>query len=411
MGGGGRGPATVSSFLDSGSASPTRPRRRYGRRSSPGSRGATASWTVEPRERFRDAVRDLVRPALGRLGWEARPGGLRPRSRASRRSDPHARDPRRRPRDAGHGARGRGAVARRRRWRADASVAAAAVEIVAFAGGQEEYRGVRARMQDAPTPQEQDRYRYALARFRDPASDGADCSRWRVRGDPLPGRAVPAGACRGEPRCRGDRVALRPRPLGRAVAALRGLQRDPPGAGRALAHRTRIRSADVQAFFAEHDIPQNRLSLLQAMERQRLLAALRERAAGELAARFGAEAWPSGSRGPDRLHILTGAPGSGKTAILEGLGGSVHTVGARAGGHRRAACHRRRRHLRSGSGAVRGAAAATIDRQASRRSALDGSSCAVRPRGARLRRVRGRVGRRSRRERRRRPAIPVSRQR
>jgi predicted ATPase len=28
----------------------------------------------------------------------------------------------------------------------------------------------------------------------------------------------------------------------------------------------------------------------------------------------------------DRLHILTGAPGSGKTAILEGLGDSVHTV-------------------------------------------------------------------------------------
>ena len=27
----------------------------------------------EPRERFRDAVRELVRPALGRLGWESRP--------------------------------------------------------------------------------------------------------------------------------------------------------------------------------------------------------------------------------------------------------------------------------------------------------------------------------------------------
>ena len=31
--------------------------------------------------------------------------------------------------------------------------------------------------------------------------------------------------------------------------------------------------------------------------------------------------------GADRLHILTGAPGSGKTAILEGLGDGVHTVG------------------------------------------------------------------------------------
>ena len=31
--------------------------------------------------------------------------------------------------------------------------------------------------------------------------------------------------------------------------------------------------------------------------------------------------------GADRLHILTGAPGSGKTAILQRLGDGVHTVG------------------------------------------------------------------------------------
>jgi predicted ATPase len=30
--------------------------------------------------------------------------------------------------------------------------------------------------------------------------------------------------------------------------------------------------------------------------------------------------------GADRLHILTGAPGSGKTAILDGLSDGVHTV-------------------------------------------------------------------------------------
>ena len=44
--------------------------------------------------------------------------------------------------------------------------------------------------------------------------------------------------------------------------------------------------ADVQAFFAEHDIPQGHLSLLQAMERQRLFAAMRERVSAELASRF-----------------------------------------------------------------------------------------------------------------------------
>jgi hypothetical protein len=44
--------------------------------------------------------------------------------------------------------------------------------------------------------------------------------------------------------------------------------------------------ADVQAFFAEHDIPQNHLTLVQAMERQRLFAALRQRVSAELATRF-----------------------------------------------------------------------------------------------------------------------------
>ena len=49
-------------------------------------------------------------------------------------------------------------------------VVAAAIEIVAFAGGPDEYDAYVARMQEAATPQEQERYRSALARFRDPAS-------------------------------------------------------------------------------------------------------------------------------------------------------------------------------------------------------------------------------------------------
>ena len=44
--------------------------------------------------------------------------------------------------------------------------------------------------------------------------------------------------------------------------------------------------AEVQTFFAEHDIPQNHRSLLQSLERQRMMSAMRERASGELAARF-----------------------------------------------------------------------------------------------------------------------------
>ena len=75
--------------------------------------GGRAAGTVPRRGPRTGAPR--ARPA--RMGDAAR--GLRPRPRAPRRSDPHARDPRGRPRDAGDGARGRGAVARRRRWRAE----------------------------------------------------------------------------------------------------------------------------------------------------------------------------------------------------------------------------------------------------------------------------------------------------
>src|SRR4029453_6143325 len=49
------------------------------------------------------------------------------------------------------------------------SVAAAAVDVVAFVGGPEDYEGFRMRAKDAPTPQEHDRYLYALTRFRDEA--------------------------------------------------------------------------------------------------------------------------------------------------------------------------------------------------------------------------------------------------
>jgi puromycin-sensitive aminopeptidase len=54
----------------------------------------------------------------------------------------------------------------------------------------------------------------------------------------------------------------------------------------ALSLTAREHVSEVQAFFGAHDIPQNRLSLVQWLEQQRLMAALRERAAPELAARF-----------------------------------------------------------------------------------------------------------------------------
>jgi hypothetical protein len=56
----------------------------------------------------------------------------------------------------------------------------------------------------------------------------------------------------------------------------------------ALSLTTPEEVADVQAFFAEHDIPQNQLTLAQGLERQRLMAALRQRATPDLEARFAA---------------------------------------------------------------------------------------------------------------------------
>jgi hypothetical protein len=57
-----------------------------------------------------------------------------------------------------------------------------------------------------------------------------------------------------------------------------------PAGARMLTRPTEVE--EVQAFFAEHDIPQNHLMMLQFLERQRVFAALRSRAEGELAARF-----------------------------------------------------------------------------------------------------------------------------
>jgi puromycin-sensitive aminopeptidase len=235
------------------------------------------------RDGFRDAVRELVRPALGLLGWD--PGaddtdldrelrGSLIRTLGILGDDPETQAM---AREAEALSRGGTAV--------DASVAAAAVEVVAFAGGVDDFDAFEARMLDAPTPQEQERYRGALARFRDPA---------------LMERLVAVAMS--------DRVRIQDAPfllaraeMNRDVGAIAWhyvrdhwddlIPRFAASNVIHLAHGARIQTApdlvaEIQAFFAEHDIPQNHLSLLQAMERQRVLAALRERASGELAARF-----------------------------------------------------------------------------------------------------------------------------
>jgi puromycin-sensitive aminopeptidase len=237
----------------------------------------------EPRERFRDFVRTLVRPTMDRLGWDPRPDdgeldrelrGELIRTLGILGDDPETQAM---AREAEGLSRSGGAV--------DASVAAAAVDVVAFAGGPDEFESFRARMHDAPTPQEQDRYRSALARFRDPA---------------LMERVL-ALAVSEEIRPQDAPFVLARAEMNRDLGAIAWHHvRDhwdelvPRFAASNVIHLavgTRTLTdpevvADVQAFFAEHDIPQNHRTLLQVLERQRLMTAMRERASGELAARF-----------------------------------------------------------------------------------------------------------------------------
>ena len=237
----------------------------------------------EPRERFRDFVRTLVRPAMDRLGWDPRPDeseldrelrGDLIRTLGILGDDPETQAM---AREAEALARSGGGV--------DASVAAAAVEVTAFAGGEDAFETFRARMHDAPTPQEQDRYRGALARFRDPALMERLLA--LTVSDEVRPQDAPFLLSRAEANRDLGAIAWRyvrdhwdellPRfaasnVLHRAVGA------------RTLTDPELV--AEVQAFFTEHDIPQNHRSLVQAMERQRVMAAMRERSSGELAARF-----------------------------------------------------------------------------------------------------------------------------
>jgi hypothetical protein len=165
-------------------------------------------------------------------------------------------------------------------------VAAAAVDVVAFAGGPDDYERFRARAKDSSTPQEHDRYLYALTRFRD--EDLFERTLRATITEDIRAQDAPFLLARAQVN----------RDLGsRAWAFVRDrwddlLGRIAPSNAIALAGGIRTLTdpdsvADVQAFFADHDVPQNHLMLLQSLERQRVFAALRRRAAPELAERFG----------------------------------------------------------------------------------------------------------------------------
>jgi puromycin-sensitive aminopeptidase len=237
----------------------------------------------EPRDRFRDFVRDLLRPSLDRLGWEPAPDepdltrslrGALAQAIAVLGDDPEAKA---QMRELEGEAREGGDV--------DAHLASAAVHVVATIGDADDFTRYRRMVHDASTPQEQLRYLFALARFRDPELFGqllASCLTDEVRPQDAPFLLATATANRdlGHEAWRFIRehwdeaterfAASNVISLASGVRFLT-LPEDP---------------AEAAAFFGTHPIPQAGLMLDQTLERQWINTALRARASAELAAAF-----------------------------------------------------------------------------------------------------------------------------
>jgi puromycin-sensitive aminopeptidase len=237
-----------------------------------------------PREGFRRFARDLVRPAFDRLGWEARDGepdlqralrgqlvaalgvlGNDPETQAMTREIEIERD-------------GDETI--------DAQLAAAAVEVVAATGHAGDYERFRRAVRDARTPQEEHRYLFALPRFRDTALLArtlADTTTGEIRPQDAPFVIARATTNRDVGAHAWDFVASHWDELNERFAASNIISLV---AG--VRYITDLDAVErVQSFFRTRDIPQNALQLRQILERQRDYTALRQRAAPELARRFG----------------------------------------------------------------------------------------------------------------------------
>jgi len=237
----------------------------------------------EPRERYRAFVRDLTRPAIERLGLEPRD--------ADTELDRVVRGDLIRTlgilgNDTAMQATARELEAKARTGTAiEPAVTAAAIDVVAFVGGPEDYDAFRAQMNDAATPQDQERYRTALVGFRDPALFRSTLE--LAATDSIRSQDAPFVLAR----------AMMNRDLGAmAWEFVRDrwselIARFAPSnviflAEGAMSITASDQVADIQRFFLEHDIPQNRQTLLQVLEQQRLMEALRKRATTDLRARF-----------------------------------------------------------------------------------------------------------------------------
>jgi puromycin-sensitive aminopeptidase len=235
----------------------------------------------EPRERLRASVRELLRPAVDRLGWEPDEDegdmtralrGQLVQSLAILGADPEAVAQSRELELGGEG---------------DPQLLQAAVEAVAAEGSAEDLDRFWERYRGASTPQEEERYLFATARF--PGESEIDRVLRSSVGDEVRTQDAPYLLARATTnREHGPRVW-------RFIADRWEELQDRFASSNIIGLVSGVRYLtdpdavhDVDDFFQTHDIPQNHLMLLQTLERMRVAATLRERVTPELLERFGA---------------------------------------------------------------------------------------------------------------------------
>ena len=139
---------------------------------------------------------------------------------------------------------------------------------------------IEAGFQAGGTPQEEQRYLFALAEVRDPALfervlELATSTEVRTQNAPYL-----LGACIANRDNGAAGLGARPRPLGRAQRAVPVEQHRPHAQRHPGASPTPAVAADVEAFIADHPVPQAKQTVAQHLERMQVTVALRERRAG-----------------------------------------------------------------------------------------------------------------------------------
>jgi puromycin-sensitive aminopeptidase len=234
----------------------------------------------EPRERLRAFVRDLVRPALARLGWDASPDesdltralrGQLVQSLAVLGADPETLA---QCRELELGDEG------------DPQLLQAAVEAVAAEGTAEDLDRYWERYHRATTPQEEERYLFATARF--PGDAEIERVLAASMTDAIRTQDAPYVLARSTTNRRQGPTVWRFIAEHWDAMQERFASSNIIGLVSGIRYLTDPQAvANVDAFFREHDIPQNHLMLQQGLERMRVAAKLRERVTPELLQRFG----------------------------------------------------------------------------------------------------------------------------